>query len=118
MNLAWTRHMGEDERCKVVYNGLDIAPYIASTDEFSVREEFNLSSESQLILNVGKFSTEKNHEKLVSVFHNLKAVESRAVLLVVGQGGNRLEEQIRTKVGDLGLADCVRFLGLRSDVPD
>lgn len=117
LDLAWTRYMGNDERCQVIYNGLDTAPFACPCQPVSLREELRLSSTARIVINVGKFSEEKNLAKVISVFHALSASEPEAVLVIVGKGGNDLEDEIRARVDRLGLNDRVRYLGVRSDVP-
>ena len=67
-----------------------------------------------VLLHVGRFSDEKNHSFLVTLFHMLSKRANNYVLLLVGDGPT--EDKVRKHVRDIGLSDQVRFLGVRSDV--
>lgn len=114
---AWTRYMGEDERCEVVYNGIDLPAHSPEATGSSIRDELGLCAESRLVLNVGKFSPEKNVGKAITVFHELTQSDGKAVLALVGPGGNSVEDAMRELVASLNLSGRVRFLGIRTDVP-
>ena len=64
---------------------------------------------------VGNFYKVKNHDFLIDVFAEVHKVRPDSILLLVGLG--TMEQEIRDKVHVLGLDDCVRFLGYRSDIP-
>lgn len=77
------------------------------------RAEFGLEGKF-VIGHVGRFSFMKNHEYLVNVFAELCKMRDDAVLVLIGKGS--LEDKIRRKAGELGLADKVIFLGNKPDV--
>lgn len=64
---------------------------------------------------IGNFYKVKNHDFLIDVFAEVHKVRPDSILLLMGLGP--LEQEIRDKVHRLGLDDCVRFLGYRSDIP-
>jgi len=93
------------------------------TDTFvyrdSVREIFRqqLGLADELVIgHVGRFNPQKNHPFLMDIFAALLKKESNAVLLLVG-GGEEMSK-MQEKVQELGIAEYVRFLGVRSDVAD
>lgn len=65
---------------------------------------------------VGRLTELKNLPYLLKIFKALKALESSALLLVVGDG--ELREQMEKNVRQGGLKDQVLFLGNRLDVKD
>lgn len=80
-----------------------------------VRNELGLNN--QLVVgHVGRFHEQKNHDFLIDIFNSLVKFNANSVLLLIGVGDKK--EQIEAKVHKLGLADKVRFLGLRSDVQE
>lgn len=81
--------------------------------EKSAREQFNLNGKF-VIGHVGRFFTQKNHEFLIDVFNEVYKRDKSAVLVLVGDG--ELRSHIEEKVKLLGLSNCVKFLGVRSDV--
>ncbi|MBQ7252761.1 MAG: glycosyltransferase [Kiritimatiellae bacterium] len=68
-----------------------------------------------VLLHVGRFAPQKNHDRLVGIFAQLRQQEPRARLLLVGTG--ELEAEVRSRVRDLGIEDKVLFLGESAEVP-
>ena len=69
-----------------------------------------------LFVCVARFAPQKNHALLLNAFARGPAANPRARLLLVGEGALRAD--LETQAKNLGLARSVRFLGLRSDIPD
>ena len=80
-----------------------------------IHNELNLG-EQLVIGHVGRFNPQKNHPFLLEIFSALLKKEPSAVLLLVG-GGEDLPK-IQAKAQTLGIAENIRFLGVRSDVAD
>ena len=112
----WLYGPQNESRFIMLNNAIDAASY---TYDLSKREElrrqFGLADEL-VIGHVGRFNPQKNHPFLMDIFAALLKKESNAVLLLVG-GGEGMS-QIREKAQKLGIAEHVRFLGVRSDVAD
>lgn len=119
MEACWTSFRPLDDRCKVVYNGLDVNRFgnIVESDRVRVQEEFGLGTVSPLFIHVGRFDRAKNHERLVMIFEVLAQQFPDSALLLVGGGDQEREKEIRALVKTKGLNNRVIFAGLRSDVP-
>ena len=109
---------GEKNKSRFIMlnNAIDAASY---TYDLSKREELRrqLGLADKLVIgHVGRFSPQKNHPFLLDIFAALLKKESNAVLLLVG-GGEGMSK-VQEKVQELGIAEHVRFLGVRSDVAD
>ena len=75
----------------------------------------NLGLEDKYVIgHVGRFQYQKNHEFLIDIFYEYLKLDSRAVLMLVGQGEE--EDAIRQKVINLGIEKSVLFMGVRTDV--
>ena len=75
----------------------------------------NLGLEDKYVIgHVGRFQFQKNHEFLIDIFYEYLKLDSRAVLMLVGQGEE--EDAIRQKVINLGIEKSVLFMGVRTDV--
>lgn len=101
---------------RILPNAIDVNLYTFSP---SVREQMRkeLGVENRLVIgHVGRFSAVKNHMFLLDVFVSLLKKEPNAVLLLVGGGEDM--PKIQAKAHALGIAEHVRFLGVRSDVAD
>lgn len=98
----------------IVQNAIDSQKFIADAN---IREEIRkaLRVETKFVVgHVGRMQPEKNHDFLIDVFAEIKKKKQNAELILVGTGP--LEEKVRSKVADKGLADCVQFLGNRKDM--
>lgn len=97
-------------------NALDLDAYLYSAKRRSaIRKELGIKDDAFVVGHVGRFAKQKNHDFLIDVFHELIKLRPEARLVLVGKG--ELQNEIRTKVEDLGLADVVYFTGVRSDIP-
>ena len=78
-----------------------------------IRREMDL--EGKLVIGcVGRFRREKNQGFLVRVMAELTKLREDAVLLLVGEGP--FEETVKAQARELGVEQCVRFLGMREDI--
>lgn len=98
-------------RMVVVYNGIDLRRFRPGASEEA--------SESRPIklLAVGRFQPEKDYACLVSAIEILKQYQGVPdfVLEIAGEGPERalIEEMVHSR----GLDECVKFLGVRNDIP-
>lgn len=95
-------------------NAIDVNAY--AFDErmrTKYRKEFCLENKF-VIGHVGRFAKQKNHDFLLDVFKSVYERNSSARLLLVGTG--ELMDDVKKKCDDMGISECVLFLGSRSDV--
>lgn len=101
-----------DDRLRVVRSAID-------TSRFDVpalpRSELGISSDSPVVLNVAALVGHKDQATLLRAMKHLTAAVPGAVLLIAGDGA--LRSELERLAAELALADSVRFLGYRSDVP-
>ena len=104
------------ERFEVVNNAIDSEKYKYTLERHEkLKKKYGL--ESKLIIgHVGRFSPEKNHKFVIEIFDRIHKTEKNAILVLVGRGSE--EKVIQKYVFEKGLAEQVRFLGVRKDVPD
>lgn len=79
------------------------------------RKEYNVDDKF-VIGHVGRFNTPKNHEFLINTFKLIYEKNSRAILMLVGDG--ELREKVQQRVDELGITNQVIFTGARSDIAD
>ena len=95
-------------------NGIQINEYAFDPDvRKAYRKEFQVE-DRRVIGHVGRFQYPKNHEFLIELFRAYARTDDKAVLMLVGDGENRMN--IEKVVGEYGLSDKVFFLGSRNDV--
>ena len=80
-----------------------------------VRKCLNVSGRT-VIVHVGRFNSQKNHEQLVDIYEDYLKVNNQSCLLLIGDG--ELKKNIENKVDAHGLNEYVKFLGIRTDVAD
>ncbi|NKB87373.1 MAG: glycosyltransferase [Acidobacteria bacterium] len=71
------------------------------------------TSSGRVLVHIGNFSTEKNHEFLIRAFGEILSALPDATLLLIGDGP--LRGEVSRRVQDAGLMDSVHFLGVRDD---
>lgn len=114
-------------RVEVIYNGIDPAQFdVALHDDTraAVRAELGLSPTQPVLLQVARFHPVKDHATSLHAFAHVArewggatggATAARPVFLLAGEGDKR--EELEAMARQLGVADAVRFLGIRRDVP-
>ncbi|QIW15373.1 hypothetical protein A4G20_03000 [Pasteurellaceae bacterium RH1A] len=97
-------------------NGIDIALFYKDNDaRIATRKELQISDSTQLFVAVGRLTPQKDYPNLLQAFSIVKQAAQDCHLCIVGTG--ELEPTLKQKAIDLGIADSVRFLGLRRDIP-
>ncbi len=80
------------------------------------RKELSINNDTLVIGHIGRFVEQKNHSFLLDIFNEIYKKNNNSVLLLAGQGP--LMDEMKEKVNNLNLNDCVRFLGQRSDAAE
>ena len=112
----WLYGAQSESRFIMLNNAIDAAAYAyAPAKRADVRQQLGLSDEL-VVGHVGRFNPQKNHPFLLEIFAALLKNEPNAVLLLVGGGEDM--PKIQAKAQALGIAEHVRFLGVRSDVAE
>jgi len=104
---------------KIVYipNGIDTSRFQPNPMvRQAVREQLGCAPDAFVWLTVGRLEPVKNHLELLCAFREVTAVHPHARLLIAGQGP--LQAATEQRITELGLAERVRLLGVRRDIPD
>jgi glycosyltransferase involved in cell wall biosynthesis len=107
------------QRITVVWRGRDPARLgePSPARRRRARSALNLRDDDQVLINVGRREFQKGQRYLLEALATLVLTHERIILLIAGRGGaasHELEE-LRDR---LGLANRVRFLNHREDVPE
>lgn len=111
---------GKNKNFKIIHNAIDTNSYkFDIIKRNNVRRELNLEHKF-VVGHVGRFSYQKNHKFVINIFYEVQKMEDNAVLLLVGDTVDDESFFIECKklVKELKLDEKVKFLGMRSDVPD
>ena len=104
-----------DPRWRVLYYGIDLAPFRQAADVQALRFELGIPADAFVLGHVGRFIRVKNHTFLLDIAAEISKSEPKTYLLLVGDGP--LRSDIAQKAQQIGLANRIIFAGLRSDVP-
>lgn len=116
------------EPVRVVHNPVDLRRFDpAAVDGGAVRRELGLAADATVLAVVAQLTPWKGQDDAIRALAAMPSRSPETVLLLAGsakfsaagtQFDNRAYEQgLHRLVGELGVADRVRFLGERSDVP-
>lgn len=99
----------------IIPNGISMEDYAPNSEQGSrVRQELGVEPSAVVILHAGRFTEQKNHALLLRAFARLQSSQPLYLLLA---GGGELLEPMQQLARELGMAERVRFLGVRSDIP-
>jgi glycosyltransferase involved in cell wall biosynthesis len=103
------------EKVFVIPNGVDTLRFAPVPDAASIRHEIGVGPTDAVVSIVAALRPEKNHELFLEVARRVTRRIPTAKFLIIGDGPHRapLEQQ----AAELGVAESVRFLGARDDVP-
>jgi len=100
----------------VLYPGIDATRFKGSApDRVAFRRRLNLADNALILLFAGRMVEEKNPLLVVSIADRLRRLDDRAVAVFAGSGA--AEEEVSRSAAALGMAERVRLLGWRNDVP-
>jgi len=97
------------EKSIVINNGINLEKYTNARK--LKKSDFKISEENIMLVNVARFSNQKNHLKLIEAMQYTK---KDIHLFLIGDG--ELKDKIKEKINQLNLNNRVHFLGLRDDV--
>jgi glycosyltransferase involved in cell wall biosynthesis len=101
----------------VIPHGIPIREYAFATATVeSWRKKEGFESNALIFGCVARLAPEKNLLLMVEAFALVAQTSPRVNLVIAGDGPDR--NLLERRVSDLGLRDRVRFLGVRSDIPD
>ncbi len=95
------------ENISVVYNA--IPDLISTTPKIRARAELSLSPDDFIILTIGRLRVQKSIDTLLLATATLAAQIRNLQVLIVGEGP--LEEELKSRSGQLGISSFVRFCG-------
>lgn len=106
---------GDEKDFIVLKNGIKTDNYLFNENMRSLkREELGIANDTILIGNVGRFTEQKNHKRLLDIFYLLQKKEPNSALILIGDG--ELKDVNIEHSKKIGLKN-VNFLGVRNDIP-
>lgn len=106
---------GKNQDVKIIYNGIDTKRFFkCDSKRKQIRQELGIPKDSTVIINVGRFTKQKNQNWLIDMMTHTK--EKNIYLILVGDG--ELREHCQKEAKEKDIAERVKFLGQRQDIPD
>ena len=100
-----------------MYNAIESHKYIFDINaRLQIRRELGIKSNQLVLLNVARYTKEKNIGFIIDVIARLKKKKKDFKLILVGDGNER--NKVERDVDKRGLRDLVVFLGYRNDIPE
>ncbi|MGN8875109.1 glycosyltransferase family 4 protein [Pseudoflavonifractor sp. HCP28S3_F10] len=103
------------ERIQVIFNSVDPAVWAGDRSESTLRQELGLSDDRFVMLCASRFAGDKGHKYLIDSVKRLTTITGVPFTLVLA-GDGPLLEPAKAQVKELGLEDCVKFIGFRKDI--
>jgi glycosyltransferase involved in cell wall biosynthesis len=115
------RYLAAHEGCTaakihVIPNGVDVERFRPCPPNETLRREFALAADAAVVGIVAALRPEKNHSLFLRAAARVRRAVPNARFLIVGDGPQR--GALEALADALSVADAVRFLGTRSDVPE
>ena len=111
---------GTTQNTRVIYNGIDTATYTmvdADTKANLRRQLLDLPDAAKIFIKVAGIRIEKDHEtaiKALKFYH--ESYTDKPYLVILGDGDNKLLQQLHAQAAELDIANYVRFIGFTADV--
>ncbi|HUA97650.1 MAG TPA: glycosyltransferase [Terracidiphilus sp.] len=103
-------------RCSVVPNAIDTAEFMPD-DSRRARTRAEMGTGEEFVwLAAGRVAPAKDYPNLLRAFARVQKTREEARLWVAGEGGGVNAAQLRALAQEVGLADSIRWLGLRRDM--
>ncbi|MFH0910884.1 MAG: glycosyltransferase family 4 protein [Planctomycetota bacterium] len=103
------------DRVRLVPDGVDTARFRPGLVGSAVRAEAGIPPGAPVAVSVGRLEPVKGHRYLLEATALLSRTHPDLCLVAAGDG--TLREELKAQAAALGIADRVRFLGVRRDIP-
>lgn len=98
----------------IIHNAINYDKFAFNNDiRKQIRKELHVTNKN-VYGHVGRFNIQKNHKFLIEVFNEIQKKDSKAVLILIGEG--ELKDSILEYTKKLGIENKVKFLGVKENV--
>lgn len=108
-DLIWSRGKGFPVPVAAVSNGVDLADFKPGEASAEIYHKYSLPNDRPVVLYVGRVDPEKKVGAVIDAFKEAHKKVPKALLVVVGDGVDKVRLMQKTK--KMGLGDDVKFLG-------
>lgn len=104
------------EQTSVIRRGIPLKQVDGDFHNEKLRTELGLERTDKIVMHIGNFSPEKNHEFLLDIFEEIKEYHPWIKLVCVGNG--ILFDTIANEIHSRNLQSTIYLLGFRKDIPE
>lgn len=107
---------GKNHQFKIVNNAINATKYKYDYEtRKNLKKKLGLEGK-KVIGHIGRFNEQKNHYFLIKIFNEIFKKDKNSILLLIGEGN--LKDKIMTEAEKLKIHQKIRFMGLRTDIPE
>jgi L-malate glycosyltransferase len=115
------------ERVRLVPNGVEVERFALERGARGLRQELGFGAQTKLVVVTSRLAPGKGVEDFLDAAAAVARVRSEARFVIVGDGGTvrggqvvdtPYRRELERRAAELGIADRVRFVGYRLDVPE
>lgn len=103
-------------KVSVITNGIDVKRFSPeSACGVSIRDSMNVAGEF-VWLAAGRIAAAKDYTTLIRAFARVRATDTRTQLWIAGESASGREADLQALANQLGIANCIHWLGHRDDM--
>lgn len=108
----------KNDKVQYLLNAIDVEEFSKNRiiNRKFLRNEFNLDNDTIVITQIGRISPVKNHKFTIDFAEHLMKKGHKFFIAIVGSGP--LKNELLKMVKEKNLIGLVKFLGIRSDIPN
>ena len=104
------------DKCSIIPLGLDLQPFLNSTEDRGIRRELSIDKDTLLVGIVGRLVNVKNHKMFLDVVKKVKSEAPDIKVKFIIVGGGDLEKKLKSYAGKQRIDDVTIFTGWRTDL--
>ncbi len=118
MEKAWSINWQNDDRCRVIYNGIEAKKLLLNDmNKNDLKSKLGFNEDDILIINLARFTNSKNQLRTIEIFNEIVRIIPSAKLLLVGNKSERkLVEKCKIKIENLGISNSIFILGEKEEI--
>ncbi|MBQ7647281.1 MAG: glycosyltransferase family 1 protein [Clostridia bacterium] len=103
-----------DDRHELIHNAIDVDAFAFNeAARAAIRREYGLGDKF-ILGHVGRLTPQKNQQKILDIYAELRKINPNAHLVMVGTG--ELEAKLKKHAEEINITDGVTFTGVQSNV--
>ena len=107
-------YKNNEKKCYIINNAFNIERFKYDKNiRKNIREELKITGQF-VVGNIGRFTSQKNHEKILGIFEEILKINENSILLLIGEG--ELKKDIESEIIKKNLLDKVIMLDNQKNI--